>query len=217
MPVKRRRTETTEYKDGDISSTAKSLMSLKKRLMRLEKAPEKRFHDVTVSGTIGTTMSVNALSAIAEGDTDDSRAGHIINPKSLYVRYSAKANATGASSAAEQIIVRFMVVQDLRHSSAAPTAAEILEGSATVYDFLEVNDATRGAFKVLMDDTVALSWSGNGCYFNKRYIKLKGKTYYDGVNATDYAKGNYWVCVVSDNNTYPASYQFDSRLGYTDE
>ncbi len=189
---------------------------LAKDVRRLTVQRETKFHDITTTVTPGTAATVLALCNIAQGDTNITRTGNTIYGRYLLVRWHLQSQ----TSVATQDYGRLLIVQDLRYNAAIPTAAQILEGSATVLDFLEKDDATRGAFKILYDVTQSIGPHNTGppSQLLTKYVDLKNhiQMNFDGTASTNEARGCLYALFVATNNTNEVLFKIGTRVAFTD-
>lgn len=196
-----------------------TLKKLSRKVARLSAHRETKYHDVNFAKQPGTTALISQLTAIAQGDTILERNGQTVYGKYCLLRWWLDP----AASATKHELARVMIVQSLKHSTTIPVAADILEGSATPFDFLEVTDANRGGFKVLYDKMISVGDLSTGCASSEPqgqiYIDLTKciPIYYDGTAATDQARGNiYMLTVCLQDNTNKATINGATRVAYTD-
>ena len=115
--------------------------------------------------------------------------------------------------------MRYLIIRDTRSDGSPPTLAEIFEGSANVLDFLEVNDASRGRFKVIRSGMIHQDQVSNASFYQDWYIKESQKITFDGSAGSDYANNSYWGIFISDQDVATGdmpTISFYYRVGYTD-
>ena len=197
-----------------------TLTSLKKAVVKLQKAPELKFTDVDEITTVSSTGEVWWISGTTQGTTQITHIGRRICLHSILIRRRAflyPAVVTQENYTA----IRFIVfIDNLEAKSALPTITDVLSGS-NVLSPLNKSNATR--FRVLYDELITLSIYGPGTqsgYFYKRfppgtkYAEFQANT---GA-ATDAGKGHIYVLQLSDSTAvdHPSS-DFYSRVQYCDE
>lgn len=179
---------------------------------------EHKYIDVNATSPSGRSGTVTLLTPIQQGDNINEREGDSIKIQSLEI-CGAVYRATAASFSET---VRVLVVRDLQNAGAAPTASDVLETLGTVYsafqplDFISGNDLNK-RFTVVMDEMVCLDTyhlvtpisfkTTHDCHV---YFRSNGSTVASSGN------GTYFLIVVSTSNTDPATFDFNSRIRFTD-
>lgn len=198
-----------------VGGANKALMIAKKNRRILRKqSPEVKYHDVSSTGTVALAGSstVVAMCTIPQGDTVETRDGAKVNLKSIHLKgYFQK-----GASATQSTFLRVMLVQSQNDS--IPTSATMFRGTPYVTSFRHLD--YTGEFRVLHERVYRLDDNNNeGAYFKINWSKFPKKTLaYDRTDTTGTnAKwGKLYFMITSEEATYPASYQVQARIKFTD-
>ncbi len=159
------------------------------------------------------------MSAIAQGDDIGDREGDSIKIQSFSIKglvYRDPASTANSEG------VRVLVVRDLQNVGAAPAASDLLEtvGTGTApyqhMDFLNGNDLNK-RFTVVYDELLSID-EHNPCQLISFQTNHDCHVFFRGAGSTNAAAGNgsYYLVVVSSNGSNTASFDFSSRLRFTD-
>lgn len=202
---------------GDAWSLAKRTANGLNEIRKLINVEHKY---VDVNGTSSSTFNgtVTHLSPIAQGDNVSERDGDSIKVQSFHISGAVFRNTLAAATVNES--VRIIVVRALQDNLSPPSTGEILEtaGTATApyqgIDFLNSSDLNK-KFGIVYDDLFSLD--------NAHQVRLVNFTtnhdchvYYRGVASNQTGNGNYYLLVVSNTNATVPSFDFSSRLRFTD-
>lgn len=161
------------------SQATKTFSGKKPRLMRQGAAygsslskkssllsPELKFNDVSANADATTTATITNLNTMASGDTALLRDGNKILSKSVQIRGTVRNESATIST-----VFRILVVHDKNSNGTAPTAAQIFEGTPTVYALKSIANSSR--FTTLLDKTYVNNSNGsfNYLYINE-YVKV---------------------------------------------
>lgn len=178
---------------------------------------EHKFKDTVFPRTpIYSTPSVNFISGVAQGDTQNGRNGDSIKLSSV----SVKGLCTVGASATTRI-VRIMLVNDRVSDGAVPALTDILDNSTLPNVYARYNpDNAGGRFKILYDKRIVVSPTTNAIKFNC-YRKLRHHLKYTGTtaNQSDASIGHLYVLLCSDDNaadTNTPEVEFNSCIRYVD-
>jgi hypothetical protein len=215
MPKRKRSTAVNaQFKKPRLTRKSVTLAQVNRKVNKLIYSKEVKHFDGSYDNTIPNTGAIVAITDIPQGDTEQTRDGNQVFVKSLHLKLWVKKNVNATHSA-----LRYLIVKDTRNAGAAPTLAEIFEGSANVLDFLEVNDASRGRFKVIRSGMINQDDVSKGSFYEDWYIKQNQKITFDGSSGSDYANNTYWGIFVSDQDVATGdmpTISFYYRVGYTD-
>jgi len=164
----------------------------------VQKAAESKYGDTDWSSVnITDTGGIYHLSALSEGDTEQTRTGEIISPKSLTYRILVR--GVGIYT-----VLRMIIFTWTESSGSTPTLANVLD---SVQPLAMMNNTNKLTCRVLRDKTFTLETeSGCGQKFIKGFINLKGKrdmTFY-GTSSSPRAN-HLFILFISDGvvDNYP--------------
>ncbi len=207
MPFRKRNVRRVRRRFKPRSSGAKALHMVRK--LKSVLAVEKKNHTLTVSGTIPTTGTIDHLTAIAQGDTNQLRDGNQLKVIYLGGRIRLLINASQTRT-----FVRVMLVQDRQQiADATPAVGDILQ-SVSPTSFLNSN--TLGRFKVLYDKVRHMSDNGNQLIYLKVDIPMNSKIRYNGTGVGDIQKNGIFLILIADNATDLPSINSSWRVRFTD-
>jgi len=165
------------------------------------KMETKIFQPSNISSSTGNTWSFNALSAVANGNTNITRVGDEIYPKYLKVRGTFLLdpdNATGYDT------VRIIVVRDKEARGAVPTGTELglsSDGYGITDIAVDDNNFKSKRFEILYDKVIQVTLANHGNFrFFKINKKLKGKMYF-GTEGGDYLANALFLGIWTAHNT----------------
>lgn len=188
------------------------------------KVETKLFQEIYGSSTLSAASPVIVpISNVAEGDTGNDRTGRVIEPVRLQCKVVVKANAAVPISAVRMTIVKFKQCQ-----GTLPTLADIFPSSAVTIGNIShempllstqiANDKRK--FQIIYDKVKFISKGTDDAnrdvlqfYVSKR---LKGKTYYTGVNGTDEGSNQYYLMLHTDNTDNDMVRLFTKRFYFKD-
>ncbi len=197
----------------DAKLTAKKLAlrnSQKIRNIQRGSLHELKTHDVSMAGTISTSGAITLLSGIGQGDTSLSRDGLQVQPRNLQFKIRLVMSATATATQ-----VRFLIFKDTENLGTLPLIGDLLEADTTM-DFTEHD--TRPRFKIMRDINFNLSINGDRITFLKGFIKLKGKCWFEGTDATQASvgKNSLYVYLVSNEATNTPTHTCRFRMRFND-
>lgn len=178
---------------------------------------EKKFYDVTATGTQSSTATVVNLSNIAEGNDYNQRDGNSILLQSIQGRFILQMNA-----AATQTLFRCIIFQDMDQRGTDPTVSDILETTSNPGYFTSpLLHYVNRRFKIHRDWSFVLDsakattkeWRLYKPFFNgKNHIKYQSTAGADGSNW----EGALYMMVFSSEATNLPTFTYNVRLRYTD-
>lgn len=210
MPYGRRYTPYKKryngYRKPRYSSTrvlAKKALTVAKKAYRL---PELKYNDQSiVPTTVSGTGSINELSVMAQGSSNNQRIGDMVKPTSVKYRCTMKINAAATDTLIRMIIFRWV-------SEEPSTAADVL-ANATVQSFK--SEDKRYQSEILVDRVYRISSVERPELFIKGSVKLnKPISYAGGGNVAN--RNGIWVLFTSDEAVNTPTIAYQARLFYRD-
>lgn len=185
-------------------SLAKKAYKLAKKAY---KAPELKYVNIAGALTAPTTTgTMQLLSNISQGTTNNTRLGDTVKPTSVRIRMKMNLNASATSSQ-----VRIIVFRWVSESPATSSVADILDTS-TVTSFKA--DDTRYQSQFLMDRVYTLNTDRPEIFFTKK-IKLYKHISFPGATNTP-NRNSIYMAILSDEAVNTPTLAYDTRLFYTD-
>lgn len=179
---------------------------------------EKHYHDISnISSTVTWSGTVIPLCGIAQGDTEQTRTGNSIFVRSINFKMIAYLRGSAPSDT-----LRVIVFMDNNAATGvAPVASDLLEytgnqlASMSPLKFPEA----RNRFKILSNKVYSLNTARNPEMQIKYFKKLRHHVKYIGTTATDYGKGQLYVCIITDSNaggTDDLGIRYQARVTFMD-
>lgn len=208
---KRRRTmpwynRPINYSVSDIATAAYNGVKYLKGMIN----SEKHYFDVTGSGNVDTTGSVNLLTGVAQGDDVNNRNGNSILGKTIFLRVLLTRVAANTNPVN---FCRILVVKDMENTGTDPAISDIL-ASATTISPLNVDHTSR--YQVLADRVVPLSANGREGSQHKFYIRVNDHVKYTGSGGAAIYKNQIYMMLIGDQATNAPSWSSYSRFGFYD-
>lgn len=167
--------------------------------------------DVINTATITAVPTIQCITEVPVGDTDQNRNGNSILGKYVNIHYKVTAN--GAIPATS---VRVMLICDTMNQGVAPTSADIFQfgasGTAFVLSPLDHNNTDR--FTTLFTDVLNFTNTGILQTVRKHFIPLDFHLRYNTANA--FEKNSLWMIIVADTTASPPVITYTSRFTYYD-
>lgn len=188
----------------------RSQQSLAKKAYRLAKKayklPELKYNSLSYSPTsVLNVGSINELSTVGTGVTDNNRVGNMVKPTSVKYRCSLKLNASATDT-----LVRMIVFRWISEAPAAPT--DILQ-TVNITSFK--NQDNRYQSQILKDVTFRLSTAEKPEIFIKGSIRTKFPVMYpDGSSVSN--KNAIYVLFTSDELVNTPTIAWESRMYFRD-
>jgi len=153
------------------------------------------------------------LSAIAQGDTVNTRQGNQIKGKYLQLF------GTVTLAALANNVVRVIVVQDTKMTAdTAPTVAQVLEGG-TFNDQFNITEQSAGRFNILYNKLFVnrIGPAQAEAIVIKKFFNIMKypKPHFNGANATDFDNNHYFLMIIPATDEQGAI-DVTSRLGFYD-
>lgn len=201
-------------------------------MLALKQSKEETKYNDVITGvlTADYTGAVVSLNAIAQGLTNTTRVGNIIEVQFLKFRMIMRTNLT--TQAAGQM-VRVVIFQDLKNTSGTnPTSAEYFSsvgaGDTAILTMTNRIGVEANRFKTYFDRVFCFndvasnatpSVIGGGAMFYEQYIDLHRtpkKVSFNGAASTDEYVGSFFMLYCSDVNVNDPTINFSSRIGFKD-
>lgn len=207
MPYKKRK-----KKEEKVSS--RQLVVAVKKVNRLYKARELKFHEVTVNSAFNNSGTIVLLSGLAQGDSGSARDGDKISMQSIYFGGRAMI-ASSSYDLCRVIIFRFNVTDGV-----SPIPSDVLAQTATAsiidspYNFLK-----RRQYSIVADKVITLNANSNHVVSWKQNTPLKGsQAFYQGTGntVTSTSTGTLFALFCSDKAGTPPTVAGTFRLKYYD-
>lgn len=185
----------------------KAISKLDRKVSRLVSAAKTDSHylDTSQALTPGSTASIGILTAMNQGDTEQSRDGEAVSLR--HMRFSATLipNATAAFDACRLIVFRWK-------NTGAPTVTQVLQASLIDSPY---NRDYRESVSVLMDKKLDVSIT-NGT----KQIKLSKSlgnavATFTGTTSADYNTGHVWFLFLFSDNTNKAQITYYNRITFS--
>lgn len=195
---------------GSALKTAKAL----KDLINVER---KAFDYNSNYATQTTTMSLQNVSIIPQGDTSVTRDGYSMKFESFQCRYSYYPDPDAGTATQQPSLLRIMVVQCLGDN--APDANYILEGGTDVLSYRNI-DGT-GDFRMIYDKVHIIGLYDTGGYIDihipQEKLPVKHLTWSQSdTGGSAFRKGAIYVCAISDTVANPPVFQYRTRIRFVD-
>lgn len=172
---------------------------------------EKKYADLSYSGSIDYNGAINLITNIPQGSDVGNRDGNSILVRSLNFKQVWRMTGTTDTN------VRTIIFLDTSNTGSAPTVTDVLQyvGSVTApLSPLQVDHLTR--YKILRDFKYILSTNDKSSREIAQYIKLYFHEKFTGPNATDIYKNAVYVLNISDKIASLPTVEAYHRLGYYD-
>lgn len=201
-----------KYSVAEMASTALQTANAVRKLINVE---FKHF-DTSTSAAPTSTGSIYALSTIPQGDNSSSRDGSSLKLQSLTIHGNLRVNTTATS---DQRMCQFRCIILQANADTAPTFTTLLDQSNNPLSMRNLDYTGDEYFRILSDKTILLD-----TYHPNKHITHQINTFpqehieYDNTDTagTNYKKGGIYICLLSDQATYPPTYEFESRIRFTD-
>lgn len=169
----------------------------------------KRF-DQGANGSISTTMAINHLSPIAQGNDINQRSGNSILGKYLTAKITFTINASATASN-----ILCIIFQDMESTAGTPiSAAQLLTSAANTNS--PINEDFTQRVVVLKRFQVDLDNASNKTLTRECYIPLNFHIRFTGSAGANYDKNALFIALLSTEATNTPSYNLYTRLAYYD-
>lgn len=204
----------------------KQIVSLKKKVKKLEHSEELKYNNLTNSLTaISTTANIYSLSAIGQGDDYNQRVGEELTAKYLNVkmriRHFANANAD---------VVRVIIFWDKQVNGVGPVAFTSASAVDALLDdtnvgqvcYAQPNYRTKHRYTILYDKLHIMNPDSSGVNltkafkFNTNLGGAKQKFSDSGATYTSQVSRGLFLMVFGNDCDATTSFQHNTRFWYTD-
>ena len=194
-----------------------SLQSQISRLKRRVSKPELKYHDVSISGAVTTTPTIDSLTLIAQGTTSMTREALQIKMHSMEFKWLCYSNNTHD----DLHRLRYVIVQDRDNQGAQPAWTDVFESASL--EALREKHQTRGRFTIWLDKVITLPCpvrSGKDVRRSGRYFKRFKKpiviNYVDST-ASDASttKNAFFLLILSDDASNGPALTGTFRIRFT--
>lgn len=172
---------------------------------------ESKYCDHAGNTTYGTTMSVTLLNDPAQGTGVSNRTGDSIKNKSLTLNYSVRGSTNEAASDPTFVDMYLIYTKD----SGVPTASDLFDQPTIPWistrKIQHLYDWKIVSARHLILSKSNSKWNFNGTF----YLKLSNHTRFNPAAQT-IDDGAYYLAIISSDNTYPPTVQWNSRFKYYD-
>lgn len=214
--------KNTNYRRKRFYKKKPSVYSLSKRIAGLSKKvnqmPEVKHHDTAMFPAVNSNGAMFHLSSIPEGDSEITRTGLKITPKTLNTSLRITAEAGEPSNEVRFIMFRW-------YDDVAPTVNDLLQSNSSGifngYSYIDIPRVWPGSPKVeiLSDRKMAIDPNSHDTMYYKFYKKFKAsnRIRFRGPANGDIERGSIYLFMVTDSAVAPhpviTGY---SRLTFTD-
>lgn len=206
MARTRARTNNGNAEMTRVKQMVKSMMS---------QPVEHKYFDQSLALGAVVTGNIYNISDITRGDQVTQRIGNQVTLKKIDFRASFSINLN-----VDKAMIRFLLFVD-KQGYNAPSVTDVLQSGlvgTTYTDICPYEWDYRRRFKVLHDEVVALNKNAsNGYTFRQLCLKLNLESTYIGASTT-FTNQIYLIVIGSETNILDiSSFQFHSRIEFTDD
>ena len=195
------------------ANQAKAIIQLQKKVKKLSKMPETKWHYLNAASSCSTTWNIYELSVTSQAAADSGHIGNSMMPKLLKIDGILEPNATALTNQ-----VRVFVAQVKGSYAEFQTGTQMPQGSSAIYNYLtQVNpNVADGFYKILYDNVFTLNTVDKPNVKFSISVKPKHKIVYpEGV--TRQPKMHFLLIgFVGDNGVNFPTFEFSSMLLYND-
>lgn len=191
-------------------ATGRDLNALTNRLKRMMPKPERKYFDTfqpTATGTAITGTMIQ-LDGVSSGTSESNRIGDQITVQSLLLRLAVQTGSAGTGFL-RVILFRWKPGSGIL----PPTASNLLQ---TVNYLSPINVDYGEQIKVIMDKTYALATGSSQLQIDKFWRRKRYVVNYNNATPTAPNSNSTYLFFISDISTGSPTYQFYSRLRFTD-
>lgn len=174
---------------------------------------EQKFFDSTVSRSVGSSYTVNALTQdIIQGIGGGSRVGDNIRYKSLNINFRFDNNSSSPVND-----VRVVIVLDKFNVGVAPVPSDLFVNTNLTATY-SAQQLKSKRFTILFDKMFSLNNAGDSSAVVQKTIMLNQVASYNNVASTTNANGknSMWLFMVGADNTNQAGMNGDFMVLFTD-
>jgi len=195
------------------ANQAKAIMQLQKKVKKLSKLPETKWHYLQATSSCSTAWNIYEMSVTSQAAADSGHIGNSIMPKLLKIDGLLEPNATAGINQ-----VRVFVAQVKGSNAEFQTGTQIPQGSSAIYNYLaQVNpNVAEGFYKILYDNVFTLNTVDKPNVKFSITCKPRHRITYPEGGSTSAEDGFLLLGFVGDNGTNFPTFEFSSMLLYTD-
>lgn len=171
--------------------------------------------DTLENGTVITSAGTYSthVTAVAVGDTDQTRTGNSIYVRSVNIRGQLLYNSTAGTT---PVACCLMVVIDTQQvGDTGPYIGNVIDFSTNGVN-AHVAKSTAGRFKILYRRVLFTDSVDRTVVPIDINLPMRHHVRYNGQNATDIQKGGIYILAGSDQGTNGPTLKYDCRLSYHD-
>lgn len=193
------------YSVSDIASMAYKGVNYLKGLVNSEVYK----FDTDTSSSPSTAGTITHLSAIAQGDAENSRSGNSIYLRSVLVNGVMQIHASATSTT-----YRIMIVSDSQQvGDTSPAISDILNSVGVTS---ALNRGTVGRFSVLYDKMFNINTAATPTRCHKIFLPMLRHVRFNGAATTDIQRNGIYLVLISNEATNTPSFAYFSRCSYHD-
>lgn len=209
--------KTSYLKNGMTAlSVASKALYMAKMLKGLVNVEKKFINTVAASFSITNTPYIGWLCAISQGSDENQRNGNSIKAVSNSQKYTIQMNTAATTGCT----VRVILFLDKVSNGVTPTAAELLDISATLPPTIAHynRDNAGSRFIVLSDKRHNMERNNRDHITSQIYNKLNHHVKYDAGTAVpgSTTTGHLYVLLCSDQSTLPPQMEYSNYFNYID-
>ncbi len=199
-----------KFNKKHLSIAKKALREV--RTLKRKTRPELKVFDIDSTVlTPTTTWSVTHVTAIPQGDNQETRDGMAVRVGFLEMRWFLAQHATPT-----QTLVRIVIVRDNDQvESTLPPGIDVIQGT-TVVDQKNRQSLLKKRFTFYMDKVFVLTDATHPLIRGHFRKKVAFPVRWSGVNAADIDKNGVFLYTLSDQAVNKPNFQFTFRVYYTD-
>lgn len=211
---------TLQYGSKTLSGAynmASNALKTAKAIKDLVNVERKVFDYAANYNTQTTTMSIQNVSIIPQGDTSVTRDGYSMKYDNFQCRYSYYPDPDAGTATQGPTMFRLMVVQCL--DDAAPTSSDLLYNATDALSYRSLDGS--GKFRMIYDKMHLIGVYDTGSFVDihipQDKLPVKHLTWDQSDTAgTGFRKGAIYICAISDTVANPPIFQYRSRIRFLD-
>lgn len=178
----------------------------------LNSKTEVKISDVLYNNTLGSAAYIYDLMQVSQGTANvNNRIGLAINPLKINIRIIL--SVAYALTGQNYNNIRLIIFRDLQQKdSNIPVVSDVLSIANPV---AQLNYFNYKRFQILDDRRLTLNYYRPSTTLDLAF-KLKGETRYSGPSSSSINKNGLYFLLIDDNTSNPTTFNFWSRLHFTD-